>query len=155
MLQTDKAELRIFHKIFNEYTDDGLLDAVIIHEDYIISNWHSSGSDKVNYIFSCTKSILSSLIGIAIDKKLIKSVDMPITQYFPNLKEDETDKYKQQITIYHLLSMTSGIDWPPMDKGKIMYNKMVKSNDWTDFVLKRSVIEKPGTKFNYLSLIHI
>lgn len=65
--------------------------------------------EKQHKIYSVTKSILSALIGIAIEKGYIKNVDVPIIHYFPQFDKDKED---ERITIKHLLTMTSGLHWP-------------------------------------------
>ncbi|HVV55798.1 MAG TPA: hypothetical protein VHC47_10755, partial [Mucilaginibacter sp.] len=57
---------------------------------------------------SLTKSVMSLLIGIAIDKGYIPSVDEKIVTYFSQLKQD-SDKRKQQITIRQIMNQASGL----------------------------------------------
>ena len=57
---------------------------------------------------SLTKSVVSLLMGIAIDKGYIRSVDEKIVKYFPQLKQD-TDKRKQEITIREIMNQASGL----------------------------------------------
>jgi CubicO group peptidase (beta-lactamase class C family) len=135
--------------MFAPLSSTGLKDAVIIHGDALAADWHVEGKDRVNFIFSCTKSFLSALIGIALDQQLIPSIDQPIIEYFPELPQLNSDPRWQRLTIRHLLSMTSGIDWPPMDRGKRLYDQMVRSNNWVEFVLTRPMADEPGTRFNY------
>jgi CubicO group peptidase (beta-lactamase class C family) len=149
VLKRDSAEQTRFAEILAGFGAADLKDAVVIHDDGIVADWHIEGQDRVNYIFSCTKSFLSALIGIALDQGLIPALDQPIVAYFPELPRLNPDGRFQTVTIRHLLSMTSGIDWPPMDRGKGMYNQMVRSEDWVAFVLKRPLAYQPGAHFNY------
>ena len=68
--------------------------------------------DKTHKINSCTKSIISILIGIAVDRKLIESIDVPVHTFFPKTFKDQSDKRKMGLTIRHLLTMTDGLDFP-------------------------------------------
>jgi CubicO group peptidase (beta-lactamase class C family) len=145
----DSPEQTWAAKTFAEFGAAGLKDAVVIHDDGLVADWHLEGQDRVNYIFSCTKSFLSALIGIALDQHLIPAIDRPMVEYFPELPRLNPDPRFLNLTIRHLLSMTSGIDWPPMGRGKGMYDQMVRSEDWTTFVLKRPLVYEPGTHFNY------
>lgn len=120
-------------------------DVVIIKNNSIIVDWHNT-EDRVNFIFSCTKSIISILFGILIEKHKTISLDDSIIEHLPQLKMG-VDKYKD-ITINNLLSMTSGIEWNEMKKGNIDYNKMVKG-DWLEYVLSKEVIVSNIGKFNY------
>jgi len=78
----------------------------IILEDYL-------GGFSINDLHalkSCTKSIASLLIGIAIDKGYIKSVDTKILDYFPGYKNLKASDWGK-ITLRNILTMSSGIDW--------------------------------------------
>ncbi len=66
-LENDFQWQAYFTEMFSGYSSTGLKDAIIIQHNSILSDWHSEGTDRVNYIFSCTKSFLSALVGIAID----------------------------------------------------------------------------------------
>jgi len=129
--------------------DYGIKDIVILQNNEYIVDWHIENIDRINYIFSCTKSLLSSLIGIAIDKKYITSVNQPVVDFFPKWKNITLDPRIENITIEHLLTMTSGLDWPPMDRSKNIYNQMIKSENWVEFVLARSITYDPGVHFTY------
>lgn len=119
-------------------------DIVIIVNNTLIVDWHKE-TDKINFIFSCTKSILSILFGIFINKnKNVKLEDSIINHL------DILNKYKQKyenITIRNLLSMTSGIEWCDM-RSLYDYNKMVKNN-WLDYVLSKDVNQSNIGKFHY------
>jgi CubicO group peptidase (beta-lactamase class C family) len=60
---------------------------------------------------SITKSVIALLVGIAFDRGLLKNLDAPIFLFFPEYSDLRTPE-KDQITLRHLLSMTSGLDWP-------------------------------------------
>jgi CubicO group peptidase (beta-lactamase class C family) len=70
--------------------------------------WPFSKSQK-HIIHSCTKSIMSALIGIAIDKGYILNVDQPITDFFPDKTVGGFDDLKKSITLKNLLMMASGL----------------------------------------------
>ena len=57
-----------------------------------------------------SKSIVSILIGIAIDEGYIESVDQKIIDFIPEYKR-EGENYNQDVTIKHLLTMSSGMNW--------------------------------------------
>jgi len=142
-LEHDFQRQVYFSGMFAEFGLVGLKNAVIIHHDLIVADWHVEGKDRVNFIFSCTKSFLSALIGIALDQQNIPSIDQPIAKYFPELPQLNPGHRFQEITIRHLLSMTSGIAWPPMIRAKSMYNQMIKSENWVEFVLRRPMSCEP------------
>ena len=65
--------------------------------------------------YSLTKGFTSTLIGIAIDKQLINSVDTKIYQFYDRWQEPETSLIKKDISIKHLLTMTAGLEWKELD----------------------------------------
>jgi CubicO group peptidase (beta-lactamase class C family) len=95
-------------------------------------------------IKSAAKSVISALVGVAIVRGLIKSVDEPIAQFFPQLAK-ESDRRKRLITIDDLLSMRSGLE---STSGR-NYGAWVTSRNWVGYVLNRPVVVEPGTKVEY------
>ncbi|MET0785155.1 MAG: serine hydrolase [Paenisporosarcina sp.] len=85
---------------------------------------------KLHKINSCTKSIMSILIGVALDKQFIKSIETPIHEFFPKIFKEQSDNRKMGITIRHLLTMTEGLDFPEFGEWKgfapmVYYNDIV------------------------------
>ncbi len=93
---------------------------------------------------SASKSIISALTGIAVSRGLIKSVDQPIGDYFPELVKDP-DKRKREITIEDLLTMRSGLE---STSGRD-YGAWVQSPNWVRYVLTRPLTDEPGTRVEY------
>lgn len=96
--------------------------------------------DKPSKIYSITKSIVSLLIGILVDSGAIHDIHSPIYEYFPELLEDH-DVRKRDITIFHLLTMTSGLK-PTQFQG---------SKRWIRTILEQTLVNEPGTTFQYNS----
>ena len=80
-------------------------DDAILYEKY----FNETQRDSMLTSFSVAKSFTSALIGIAIEEGYINSVDDPITDYLPELAE--RDSRFNDITIRHLLMMSSGLDY--------------------------------------------
>ncbi len=102
-----------------------------------------SGSRPAN-IKSAAKSVISTLVGIAINRGLIKSVQEPIVTYFPQLRRDP-DPRKQTITIEDLLTMRSGLE----STSGANYGRWVRSLNWVSFALGRPLVADPGTGMQY------
>jgi CubicO group peptidase (beta-lactamase class C family) len=119
-------------------------DGKILYEEY----WDGYNADSHSNIFSATKSIVSLLIGIAIDEGKIKSVDEPIGNYLEEFANDERGK----ISIKNLLTMSSGLDWdeayssPTSITTKAYYGKKLRQVS-----TNQELIEKPGVRFRYQS----
>ncbi len=137
-----------------------LSDAV---ERYELSSCiiHSRGSliyhgERVPYassqlmpINSCTKSVLSALICIAMEQGRIPPPDTPITQFFPQLIADP-DERKQRITLEHLLTLSPGFRWTEFG-GSNSFPKMSRSADWVAYTLQQPMSDEPGAKMIYNS----
>ncbi|MEQ6355403.1 serine hydrolase [Lysinibacillus sp. M3] len=96
--------------------------------------------EKPSKVYSITKSIVSILIGIMVDKGLIKNIHEPIQNYFPEILESN-DPQNKEITIFHLLTMTSGLK----------VGNFQGSKNWVKFILGQPIIHKPGSTFQYNS----
>ncbi|MFF0826224.1 serine hydrolase domain-containing protein [Brevibacillus sp. NPDC003359] len=100
----------------------------IAHETY----YHGYGPEDRHHVASVTKSILSALIGIAIDARLIKNVDQKVLDFFPDYAPDSTDTQKREITIRHLLTMTAPY---PFEDWQEPLDKMCMQSDWVKYTL--------------------
>ncbi|WJQ79066.1 serine hydrolase domain-containing protein [Brevibacillus brevis] len=107
---------------------------VVVRNGYLVyeSYYHGYGPKDRHHVASVTKSILSALIGIAIEERFIKNVDQKVLDFFPDYAPDHTETQKQVITIRHLLTMTAPYpfeDWhEPLDK-------MCMQSDWVTYSL--------------------
>nr|WP_053373970.1 serine hydrolase [Paenibacillus sp. FJAT-27812] len=103
----------------------------------------------ISKINSCTKSVLSALVCIAMDQEILPEAHTPISDFFPQLLADP-DPRKSEITLEHLLTMTPGFDWNEFG-GQKSFPRMTRSSDWVDFVLKQPLSVAPGTRMEYNS----
>jgi CubicO group peptidase (beta-lactamase class C family) len=98
----------------------------------------------LHHIRSITKSIVSALIGMAIDKGIIRSVNDPVLDYIPQLKSADNNVRKKQITIRHLLTMTSGFRWEETGEWFFSNTLAAISDSWD-----RPLAGNPGETYNY------
>jgi len=100
------------------------------------------------HVFSVTKSILSILLGIAIDKGYIKSIDQPILDFFPDYTIKKREKTIQQIKLRDMMTMTA-----PFKFKSAPYTKYFTSEDWVKSSL--DLLGGKGTigEFRYAPLI--
>lgn len=139
----DPAVLEDVHGTFDTFP---LLASVIVRNGRIVDEYYKDGYDSATsfLLHSASKSVTSALVGIAIDKGFMESVDTPIVNYFPQLQEKDDPRWRQ-ITIRHLLTHTPGIDC-----GDTEFEDTWRASDnWIDFVLNRPITSDPGTVFNY------
>lgn len=100
------------------------------------------------HIASVTKSIFSTLIGIALEKKHIKSLDQKVLDFFPEYKILEGEKSIQNITIRHMLTMTA-----PYKYKKEPYEKFFESDNWIKAALDLLGGREPSQEFTYSAII--
>lgn len=141
----DITALEELHNTLDEYP---INTEVIVKDGYIVDEYYKEGYDQ-NSVFtlqSTSKSITSAILGIAIDKGYIESVNVPISNYFPQILESGSE-YKNQITIWNLLTHTTGLDVSDTAN----WNEWLASDNWVDYVLNRPAVSRPGTVFNYFT----
>lgn len=136
---------------FEKYVKDNKTVAFLIIQNDTIqyeNYWKKYDEAAIVPSFSIAKSITSVLVGIAIDEGLIKSVNEPITNYIPELKENGFEI----VTIEHLLQMTSGVKFnesyynPFGDAATFYYGTNLRKE-----IYKMQLENKPGEKFKYSS----
>ena len=88
--------------------------------------WNDYKTDECTHIMSATKSIIALLIGIAIDKGQIRSIDDKVLSFFPDYKVKRGEKTIYDVTIKHLLTMRA----PYKCKGD-PWTKVCSSDNWT------------------------
>ena len=113
-------------------------------------------SDTAGYVWSVTKSVLALTVGAALDSGCLRSLDQTIGELLGPLV---TDPAKAGVTLRHLLTMSSGIDFPEASfyaTGPSLYNAWALAPDQVAFVMARSMTASPGERFEYGSgTIHL
>ena len=114
--------------------------------------WNGYKTDDCTHIMSATKSIVSLLIGIALDKGQIRSIEDKVLDYFPAYQVKRGEKTIYDVTIKHLLTMRA----PYKCKGD-PWTKVCSSENWTasslDFLGGRKGLTD---EFNYQTVcLHI
>jgi CubicO group peptidase (beta-lactamase class C family) len=117
----------------------------LVFEHYL----HGNTLDSLNDVRSVTKSIVSSLVGIAVDRGVFPGVNATIAPYLSAEQLASIDAPKRTITIGNLLTMSSGFLW---DESTVAgYNEWVVSPDPVAYLLSKPLASVPGTAFRYNS----
>lgn len=114
-------------------------------EIFFEETWGGPGPFEPANIKSVSKTILSALVGKAIEEGMIESVDQPVTELLHNRVPATADPRVNQITVGNLLSMQAGLERTSGDN----YARWVVSNDWVAYVLSREFVAEPGTERLY------
>jgi CubicO group peptidase (beta-lactamase class C family) len=94
---------------------------------------------------SVSKSIMSALVGIAIEQGHVAGLDQPISDFDGDLLSTHSGTAKDDITIGNLLSMQAGLETTSFYN----YGAWVLSDDWVRFALNQPLQATPGTKLQY------
>lgn len=137
-------------KISNDY--DGIDGIVVVRHGKLILDEYFNGydSEKPHKVFSITKSIVGAVVGIAIEQGHIKSEDDSIKNYTGNYLTNKSPSL-QNLTVKHVLTMTTGLDWVELGDMNSQGMKAPYTNDWIEFVLNQPMNSTPGRTFNYSS----
>jgi CubicO group peptidase (beta-lactamase class C family) len=131
-----------FHKILGPVKKRGAPAGMILKNGYVIAQW--GNTKRVDMTFSVTKSYLSTLAGLALDERLISSLNDKVGQYVWDGKF--AGSHNAKVTWAHLLNQSS--DW---------YGQLWGGYDWADRPPKtgniddwqRRKLHEPGTHFKY------
>ncbi|MEW6267755.1 MAG: serine hydrolase [Thermodesulfobacteriota bacterium] len=108
------------------------------------------GVDVLHDVRSVSKSVVGLLVGIALHDGRIASLSTPALDAFPELADLRTSG-RHAITIEHLLTMSSGLDWDEWDAGPLTSDetRLLWKSDLVRFVFDRPLVAAPGSRFNY------
>lgn len=116
----------------------------ILYEEY----WDPHDENVVSNSFSIAKTLVSLLVGIAVEDGDIESLDDPVANYIPEFKTGG----REIITIRHLLTMSSGLDWEESGKNPLSDNaESYYGEDLYAHVTRQKLISTPGKVFKYQS----
>jgi len=124
--------------------------------NYFDPAWHPyyHGTD-LHSMQSVSKTVSSIIVGIAIARGDFKSgLDTPLLKYFDVAKVKHVDDRKRRITLRHVLTMSTGLDWNEevaYDDPKNDASLMEGTDDWVQYVIDRPMAQEPGKVFNYSS----
>jgi CubicO group peptidase (beta-lactamase class C family) len=124
--------------------------------NYFDPAWHPyyRGSD-LHSMQSVSKTVSSIIMGIAIARGDFKAgLDTPLLQYFDVAKVKNVDEKKRHITLRHVLTMSTGLDWNEevaYDDPRNDASLMEATDDWVQYVIDRPMAQEPGKVFNYSS----
>ena len=129
---------------------------LVIRHGYVVADatFYPYDGKTAHNVASVSKSLMTTLIGIAVDQGQL-TLDDKMVSFFPERTIANLDSRKEDITVRHLASMSSGLDCTP-EQDELTLREMVASPDYVQFVLDRKVAWNPGEQFVYCSpAIHL
>lgn len=136
----DKADKRIRKAYPNIESLLVIKEGYLIYEKY----YNSNHENKISDTYSVTKSFMSAITGIAIEKGFIASIDDKVSDYIPEYFTMLDDTRKKDITIKQVLTMTGGLE--SIDSNYVTF---FYSEDWTEAALDKPMTSNPGEVFVY------
>ena len=118
-------------------------EAIIIYQNNILRTEKYFGighKDSLIETMSCTKSVVGLAAACLLEDGLLDSLDTPVFKFYPEWNQGK----KKDITIRHLLTMTSGIQ-----NHRNANMEIYPSPDFVQLALCAELTESPGTKFRY------
>ncbi|WP_421775514.1 serine hydrolase domain-containing protein [Gracilimonas sp.] len=146
-LQAQSSAPTSIDAVFEEAESITSLRSVLIQQEGELLGaeyFRNASADYPYNIKSASKSIISLLIGIAVDNDSI-SLNETLGDYFPEYFAENPNQKKENITIRNLLSMQSGLETTSFYN----YGAWVVSNDWVEFQLDQGFTEEPGGQMVY------
>ena len=130
---------------------DRMLSLLVVKNGLLVVEEYFGSAVRADLhdVRSVTKSVVSALTGIVIDRGDIGHVDSPIGGFLDSLVSD-LEPEKAAITIENLLTMTSGLEWEESG-GFRDYTEWIRSDDHIGFLLDRPLVAEPGARFTYNS----
>lgn len=140
-----EAKIYNFLKEVEDNKSLSMISFTVANKDEVLFDYKKEPylKDGLQLVFSITKSFTSLAIGMLYDKGLI-NLDEKIIGYFKDELPVNYDPLISEITIRHILTMTSGIV-------KENNFEMLKTGDYRTYFLSQEVAYKPGTHYQYHS----
>lgn len=121
---------------------------LVVRGGYLVAEWYAGGTapDTLHNVMSVTKSVLSLLVGIAVQTGDLGGLDDTLGDLLPERFTSSSDARKRAITVRDLLCMRSGLAWEEYGSSTV---EMTSSRDWVRYVLDRELKSDPGERYNY------
>ena len=117
-------------------------DERLVLEAYV----HPYDRDTIHNVKSVSKSVISALVGIALREGVIGGLDEKVCDYLPQYITEDMDARKREISLYNLLTMTSGLD---LDENGPISGRIFGTLDWLKATYEQPMALDPGTRFLY------
>lgn len=141
----------ILDSAFATAEDLGFVDALlIIRNGSIVGEMYYNGYNQLHphNVQSVSKSFLSAIVGLAIDKGFLDNLDEKVMDYFPEYDYSTIDRRKYNITLEHLLTMRMGIR-NEADEDYGVFWGLFNSENWIRSTIEYPLVDNPGEKMHY------
>ncbi|UCG85185.1 MAG: serine hydrolase, partial [Gemmatimonadota bacterium] len=128
-----------------------LYGLLVVKNGYLVAEgYFNEGSvEQLSGRQSTTKSFTSAMVGVALDRGCLSSVDQKMMDFFPEFAGQIEDPRKEQITIRHLLQMRAGYPWEERVPQYFDSLFMFDNWNWLPHLIDFPLLSDPGTEFGY------
>ncbi len=123
---------------------------LVFHRDSLLFEkyWENFDESSVSNSFSMAKSVVSILVGIALEEGKLKSLDQPVSDFIPAYRRDN----RARLTFRHLLTMSAALQWNESGSNPLSENaEAYYGSDLEKMVLRTQLDGEPGRTFLYQS----
>jgi CubicO group peptidase (beta-lactamase class C family) len=119
----------------------------VIRQGMLATEHYAKGydGDTLVNIRSVTKSVTSTLVGIALERADLSSIDVTVGEVIPQRIPPDADPAVAALTMRSFLSMSSGLWWDGHDD----WPMLLAADDWVANTLRQPIVASPGTQFVY------
>jgi CubicO group peptidase (beta-lactamase class C family) len=157
----DAAPFRALDKYLAALPEPNIHSLLVLRRGALVYERYFSGEDQAwgrhlghvsfsaenkHDVRSISKNVTSLLTGIAIDRKMIGSIDEPVFKFLPAYADLCTPE-RSGLLVRHLLTMSAGFEWNqdvPHSDPMNSETRMIRSRDPLRFALKASTVDTPG-----------
>ena len=124
-----------------------LRSLIVSHDGTVLAERALQGArlDRPTNIKSASKTIISALVGVAIERGVLQGTGQPIASILGPSIPSDADARIRQVTIGHLLSMQAGLE---RTSGR-NYGAWIGSGNWVRYALSRPFVDEPGGRMLY------
>ena len=148
LLVASRVEAQSFDDLLDKGSELNPLNSLIISwKGEIVGERYYRGmrASRIVNVKSVSKSLMSPLIGIAIQDSLIEGAHVKLSDLLPEYAEYIEPSHRDEILLHHVLSMTTGLEGTSFQN----YGPWVSSRDWVKFALERPAVCPPSSCMTY------
>lgn len=137
-LESRPLDARAVEQLVRDARANDSAELVIVKDDELVGDWRFTKATGPIPVMSITKCILSLAIGTLVDRGKLR-LDEPVYELYPEWNSGR----KREVTIFHLLTHTSGLD-----EGKGTF-EIYRQRSFVEFALASDILFDPGTHYRY------
>jgi CubicO group peptidase (beta-lactamase class C family) len=143
--------MQVAESYYNAAKLETIYGLLVVKDGYLVAEKYFNGAsiDELSKRASVTKSYTSALVGLALEKGYVSSVEQKMLDFFPDLASGITDTRKEQITVRQMLQMRAGYPWEETDAA--LWDALWDGEYLSDIV-SIPLTADPGTTFQYSNL---